>query len=75
MQLGILGTIRGIPQGLCDRAIPSDAAEGGAMASPSQFRYLAFISYSHEKPDGPWTEGLHSWLESYRVPRDLARRP
>lgn len=35
----------------------------------TQFRYKAFISYSHA--DEPWAKWLHRSLESYRVPKKL----
>ncbi|HKJ18218.1 MAG TPA: toll/interleukin-1 receptor domain-containing protein [Xanthomonadales bacterium] len=35
----------------------------------AEFRYRAFLSYSHE--DGKWAEWLHKALERYRVPKHL----
>ena len=35
----------------------------------SEFRYKAFISYSHR--DERWAAWLHRALESYRIPRKL----
>jgi tetratricopeptide (TPR) repeat protein len=37
----------------------------------TEFRYKAFISYSHS--DEAWARWLHGALESYRLPRKLAR--
>lgn len=44
------------------------AAQGAAPA----YRYAAFMSYSHR--DRRAAERLHSFLESYRIPRDLVGR-
>lgn len=37
-----------------------------------EFKYRAFISYSHR--DAPFTDGLHRFLETYRVPKALVGR-
>ncbi len=42
------------------------------MAEASQFRYRAFLSYSHR--DTPWAKWLHSALEGFRVDSDLVGR-
>ena len=39
---------------------------------PEQFKYRAFISYSHS--DEQWARWLHRALETYRVPRRLVGR-
>ena len=39
----------------------------------SEFRYKAYISYSHQ--DERWAAWLHRALESYRVPRRLVGQP
>jgi len=39
----------------------------------ADFKYWAFISYSHR--DEPWARWLHQALETYRIPKQLARRP
>jgi WD40 repeat protein len=41
--------------------------------SKEQFKYWAFISYSHA--DTCWGDWLHKNLEGYRVPRSLAGKP
>jgi len=41
--------------------------------SNEQFKYWAFISYSHA--DMRWGDWLHKKLEGYRVPRSLAGKP
>jgi hypothetical protein len=38
----------------------------------SQFRYRAFVSYSHANED--WAKCLHRSLETYRVPKHLVGR-
>src|SRR5690349_10580801 len=42
------------------------------QACPTDFRYRAFISYSHA--DRRWAEWLHKALETYRVPSRLVGR-
>ena len=42
------------------------------MAAPVEFRYRAFISYSHA--DTKWANWLHGRLESFRIDRDLIGR-
>jgi len=42
------------------------------MAAPVEFRYRAFISYSHV--DTKWANWLHGRLESFRIDRDLIGR-
>jgi hypothetical protein len=42
------------------------------MAVPVEFRYRAFISYSHA--DAKWANWLHGRLESFRIDRDLVGR-
>jgi len=39
----------------------------------ADFKYWAFISYSHH--DEAWAQWLHRTLETYRIPKQLARRP
>lgn len=39
----------------------------------TNFKYWAFISYSHR--DEAWARWLHRALETYRIPKQLARRP
>jgi tetratricopeptide (TPR) repeat protein len=39
----------------------------------AEFRYKAFISYSHQ--DEVWAKWLHGALESYRIPRRLVGKP
>jgi MTH538 TIR-like domain (DUF1863) len=36
--------------------------------------FAAFISYRHTEPDCRWAKWLHSALERYRVPKQLARQ-
>lgn len=43
------------------------------MTTASDFKYWAFISYSHQ--DEAWALWLHKALETYRVPRRLVGRP
>jgi eukaryotic-like serine/threonine-protein kinase len=43
------------------------------VAETSQFRYRAFLSYSHR--DTPWAKWLHSALEGFRVDKDMVGRP
>lgn len=43
------------------------------MTVPRNFRYRAFLSYSHR--DMAAGEALHKAIESYRVPRELAGQP
>ena len=38
----------------------------------TEFRYRAFISYSHA--DEVWAKWLHKSLETYRVPKHLVGR-
>jgi hypothetical protein len=42
------------------------------MAAPSEYKYWAFISYSHM--DKEWAQWLHRAIETYRVPRRLVGR-
>jgi len=42
------------------------------MESKTEFKYWAFISYSHT--DAAWAKWLHKTLERYRVPRRLVGR-
>jgi tetratricopeptide (TPR) repeat protein len=42
------------------------------MATPVEFRYRAFISYSHA--DTKWANWLHRRLETFRIDRDLIGR-
>src|SRR5262245_9071431 len=42
------------------------------MAAPVEFRYRAFISYSHA--DTKWANWLHGRLESFRIDKDLIGR-
>jgi TIR domain len=42
------------------------------MTAPVEFRYRAFISYSHA--DAKWANWLHRRLESFRIDRDLVGR-
>jgi tetratricopeptide (TPR) repeat protein len=42
------------------------------VAEASQFRYRAFLSYSHR--DTPWAKWLHGALEGFRVDSDLVGR-
>jgi tetratricopeptide (TPR) repeat protein len=42
------------------------------MPAPVEFRYRAFISYSHA--DTKWANWLHGRLESFRIDRDLIGR-
>jgi tetratricopeptide (TPR) repeat protein len=48
-------------------------AVGARRASASDFRYDAFISYRHIEPDRTWAKWLHGALETYRVPKRLAK--
>ncbi|HEY9282281.1 MAG TPA: toll/interleukin-1 receptor domain-containing protein [Pyrinomonadaceae bacterium] len=41
-------------------------------AAPGEFKYWAFISYSHR--DEEWAQWLHKELETYRVPKRLVGR-
>ena len=41
------------------------------MRNSSDYRYKAFISYSHE--DEGWARWLHRSLESYRIPKHVVR--
>src|SRR5512133_2149258 len=42
------------------------------MDAPQQFKYRAFISYSHA--DEEWAKWLHKSLETYRMPKRLVGR-
>lgn len=42
------------------------------MAEPVEFKYRAFISYSHA--DTAWAKWLHRGLEGFRIDKDLAGR-
>jgi tetratricopeptide (TPR) repeat protein len=42
------------------------------MDAPQQFKYRAFISYSHA--DEEWAKWLHKALETYRMPKRLVGR-
>ena len=53
----------------------NDAGSAVANDGPKQaFKYTAFISYSHKRPDDAWAGWLHRSLESFRVPRPLVAR-
>ncbi|MBW1771312.1 MAG: TIR domain-containing protein [Deltaproteobacteria bacterium] len=43
------------------------------MASDDDYKYWAFISYSHQ--DSQWGDWLHKAIETYRVPKRLVGRP
>jgi hypothetical protein len=43
-----------------------------AVALPDEYKYWAFISYSHQ--DEAWASWLHKSLETYKVPRKLVGR-
>jgi hypothetical protein len=51
------------------RARFEKAMESAPSQASSNFKYWAFISYSHA--DARWGDWLHRKLESYRVPRSL----
>ena len=42
------------------------------MAEATQFKYRAFLSYSHH--DKAWGKWLHSALEGYRIDKDVVGR-
>lgn len=44
----------------------------GVEKSESDYRYWAFISYSHH--DEQWAQWLHASLETYRIPKHLRAR-
>jgi hypothetical protein len=44
-----------------------------ASRSPDNYKYWAFISYSHA--DAEWAQWLHKSLETYKVPKKLVGRP
>src|SRR5438270_7821306 len=46
--------------------------EPTASPAPFEFKYWAFISYSHQ--DEAWAQWLHRALETYQVPRRLVGR-
>ncbi|HYP02745.1 MAG TPA: toll/interleukin-1 receptor domain-containing protein, partial [Pyrinomonadaceae bacterium] len=48
------------------------APPASAVVSNSEYKYWAFISYSHS--DEQWAQWLHKELETYRVPRRLVGR-
>ena len=48
-------------------------AAGEGPAGAESFHYDVFISYCHAGPDRTWAKWLHASLETYRVPRRLAR--
>ena len=43
-----------------------------ARYMPDEYKYWAFISYSHQ--DKAWGDWLHKALETYRVPKRLVGR-
>ena len=45
---------------------------GAGMAEPIDFKYRAFLSYSHA--DRKWAKWLHSSLEGFRIDKDLIGR-
>ena len=50
-----------------------EGAEPPVEPPASEWKYWAFISYSHR--DKRWAEWLHSQLETYRIPRRLVGTP
>jgi hypothetical protein len=52
--------------------MPTDASAPAVEVTTRDFKYWAFISYSHR--DTPWALWLHNRLENYRVPGDLVGR-
>jgi hypothetical protein len=50
-----------------------DSPEVLASAPQDNYKYWAFISYSHS--DEEWAQWLHKSLETYRVPKKLVGRP
>jgi eukaryotic-like serine/threonine-protein kinase len=44
----------------------------GSVADITQFKYRAFLSYSHA--DKAWGKWLHAALEGYRIDKDLVGR-
>jgi hypothetical protein len=42
------------------------------MSEPAQYKYRAFISYSHV--DATWAKWLHASIEGFRIDQDLAGR-
>ncbi len=51
---------------------PRAVLTGGGLAEPLQFKYRAFLSYSHR--DTAWGRWLHRALEAYRIEKDLVGR-
>lgn len=69
-----------------DPAPPSDSPEAAsASATGADYKYWAFISYSHQdnlatRGDGSgdhirWADWLHEQLETYRIPEGYRERP
>src|SRR5262245_34796756 len=48
------------------------AAANAAGAPQDNYKYWAFVSYSHS--DEEWAQWLHNSLETYKVPKKLAGR-
>ncbi|HEY9282579.1 MAG TPA: toll/interleukin-1 receptor domain-containing protein [Pyrinomonadaceae bacterium] len=53
--------------------MPPDETPQQQTDTAGEFKYWAFISYSHR--DEEWAQWLHKELETYRVPRRLVGRP
>lgn len=47
--------------------------KGDFLMSDNQYTYDAFISYRHTQPDKDVAERLHRMLETYKVPRSIAK--
>lgn len=56
-----------------DRERRDRLAPAAPSGSPPEFRYRAFISYSHR--DEKWARWLHRAVESYRPPKQLIGQP
>jgi hypothetical protein len=62
-----------MPQTIAEQASGGEPAPPSDAAAPAaDYKYWAFISYSHQ--DEAWAKWVHESLETYRVPRRLVGR-
>ncbi len=71
---GTLGTLLPTSWARLLASFGERGSRAGTEGDPARAsRYAAFISYRHVEPDREWAEWLHGALETYRVPKRLAR--
>ncbi|HEX8844618.1 MAG TPA: toll/interleukin-1 receptor domain-containing protein [Pyrinomonadaceae bacterium] len=57
---------------MMDEKKQSEAAVKPAVSEPEDYKYWAFISYSHK--DEEWAKWLHKSLETYKIPKKMVGR-